>query len=351
MTSSRWIGRYPGRGAGDEDYFNASNRSKRSVALNLKDPTQRGVAIELARKADAVVENFSPGVAARLGLGWDTLREQHPGLIYCSISGFGQTGPSRGRLALDPIIQAVSGVMSVTGDSDGAPLQIGAPLADVIAGMFAAYAITAALHGREKTGVGRHIDISMQDAMLAVLGPRMGEALQAATNPRRHGNENPMRVPANSYRTKEGDYIAVIVQNDNHWESFCHALGRPDVFQSEALKTMQGRVAQRQYLDELVAAEFLLRGTADWMNRLAENRVPHSKVNSYLEAVDDPQVKHRGLVKEVIHPVSGKIKIVGAPWKLDRDDEQIFSPPLLGQHTQEVLKTWLGVESVTSVHL
>ncbi|TCT09601.1 CaiB/BaiF CoA transferase family protein [Paralcaligenes ureilyticus] len=338
----RWVGRYQGRADHDEDYFNASNRSKRSIALNLKDQHEQKIASDLARVADVVVENFSPGVAERLGMGWQVLSEQNPGLIYCSISGFGQSGPYRNRLALDPIIQAVSGVMSVTGHENDPPMQIGAPLGDVIAGMFGAYSIAAAIYGRSITQKGRYIDISMQDSMLAVLGPRMGEALQAGLNPKRHGNENPMRAPANSYQTKGGDYIAIIVQNDNHWENFCKAIGRLDLFELPEFRTMENRALQRKRLNAIVAGEFLLHSTEQWMRRLDENRIPHSLVNTYLQALDDIQVKHRKLIKEVIHPASGSIRLVGAPWKFNQDLDEIFSPPMLGQHTREVLQSWLG---------
>lgn len=347
----RWVGRYSGRALHDEDYFNASNRSKRSIGLNLKNQVERDIAQELARTADVVVENFSPGVAERLGMGWEALSKQNPRLIYCSISGFGQSGPYRNRLALDPIIQAVSGVMSVTGNADEAPMQIGAPLSDVVAGMFGAYSIAAALSGRALTQKGRYIDISMQDAMLAVLGPRMGEALQAGINPQRHGNENPMRVPANSYQTKDGDYIAIIVQNDNHWEGFCKAISRADLFQMPDFKTMKERVLHRKHLDDVVANEFLLRGTEEWASRLEECRIPYARVNTYLEAVDDTQVKYRKLIKEITHPVSGNIKVVGAPWVLDRDKDEVFPPPLLGEHTSEILQGWLGWNEVQAASI
>lgn len=170
----RSIGRYEGR-AGHEDYFNANNYSKKSIALNLKVPAQREVARALARKADVFVENFAPGTARRLGMGWQSLHRMNPRLVYCSISGFGQTGPYSDRLAMDIVIQAISGVMSVTGEEGGRPVQIGAPLADVISGMFAAYAVVGALHSVKQDGKGRYIDLSMQAAMIATLGPRMGQ--------------------------------------------------------------------------------------------------------------------------------------------------------------------------------
>jgi formyl-CoA transferase/CoA:oxalate CoA-transferase len=341
----RWLGRYRGRGPDDEDYFYASNRNKLSVALNLKDPEERGIAQSLAEAADVVVENFTPGVAAKLGMGWEELHALNPKLVYCSISGFGQTGPYRHRLALDPIIQAVSGVMSVTGSPEGPPMQVGAPLGDVISGMFGAFAIVSGLLEARASGKGRHIDISMQDAMLSVLGPRMGEALQAGFDPGRFGNENPMRVPANAYQTADGRYVAVIVQNDNHWQAFCTAIDRMDLFTDANYRTMVLRVKARKKIDAIVGAEFKRRSSVEWQQRLEKNRVPFGFVNGYLDAVRDEQVAHRGLIREAVHPVSGPIRFVGPAWYEPPEQRGVKPPPLLGQHTADVLERWLGREA------
>lgn len=341
----RWVGRYKGRAQYDEDYFYASNRSKRSVALDLKNPSHFEVAKELIQKSDILVENFSPGVMDRLGLGWETVSSWNPKLIYCSISGFGQQGPYRNRLALDPIIQAISGIMSVTGEPDGPPTQVGAPIADVLSGMFGAYSVVSALYAARESGRGRYIDISMQDALLAVLGPRMGESLQAGLNPARQGNGNPMRVPANTYRAADGKYIAIIVQNDNHWPNFCKAINRIDLLEDDEYKTMVGRVKHRGTLDRLVSEEFLKLDSSTWEKILHDNRVPYALVNSYVDALQDKQVKHRGVVREVEHPVSGKIRVVGPPWVMADTSLEPTAPPLLGQHTNEVLVDWLGYGS------
>lgn len=341
----RWVGRYKGRAQHDEDYFYASNRSKRSVALDLKNPSHFAVAKELIQKSDILVENFSPGVMERLGLGWDAVSEWNPKLVYCSISGFGQQGPYRNRLALDPIIQAISGIMSVTGEPDGPPTQVGAPIADVLSGMFGAYTVVSALYSARESGRGRYIDISMQDALLAVLGPRMGESLQAGQNPARHGNGNPMRVPANTYRAADGKYITIIVQNDNHWPNFCKAINRCDLLEANEYKNMVGRVKHREKLDQIVSGEFLKMESAVWEKTLHENRVPYALVNSYIDALQDEQVAYRGVVREVVHPQSGKIRVVGPPWVMNDCRLQPTAPPLLGQHTNEVLVDWLGWSS------
>lgn len=346
----RWI-RYHGRAAHDEDYFNACNRSKRSVALNLKAAEDQAIAQKLAAKADVLIENFSPGVADRLGMGWDVLSKQNPRLIYCSISGFGQDGPYRSRPALDPIIQALSGVMSVTGYAEHAPVKVGAPIADVVSGMFAAFAIASAIAGRHVTGRGQYLDVSMQDSMIAVLGPRMGESLQAGIAPGRHGNATAMRVPADTYLTADGRYITVMVLNDTAWEPFCRALDRLDWLANPQYQSSADRVRHKTELNDLVTAEFRKRTGAEWGRRLEEYRIPYGFVNDYLQAVEDPQVLHRGLIREIQHPKSGTIRVVGAPWKSSEGDSIPQPPPLLGQHTQEVLCEWLGMTKADAAAL
>jgi crotonobetainyl-CoA:carnitine CoA-transferase CaiB-like acyl-CoA transferase len=337
----RWI-KYKGRAAHDEDYFNAANRSKRSITLNMKDAADQLVAQQLAVKADVVIENYAPGVADRLGMGWGKLSALNSRLIYCSISGFGQTGPYRSRPALDPIIQALSGVMSVTGYEGQGPLKIGAPLADVISGMFAAFAVSCAWVSTKESGKGQHIDISMQDAMMAVLGPRMGEALQAGIDPSRHGNATAARVPADTYLTLDDRHLVIMVLNDTMWGPFCKAMDKPEWFAKTEYRMGAGRVAHKVELNRLVAEEFRKKPAAEWEKRLEQYRIPYGFVNSYLDAINDPQVAHRGLVKNIQHPVSGDIRVIGAPWKMTGIENPAAPPPVLGQHTAEVLQEWLS---------
>lgn len=341
----RTVGRYPGRHA-HEDYFNANNRSRRSIALDLKDDSDRRIAHALAAKAHVVVENFAPGTTKRLGMDWETLKEINGRLLYCSISGFGQTGPYRTRLALDPVIQAVSGIMSVTGEPEGRPMQVGAPIADVLAGMFAAYAVVAMLRVVDAEGRGRRIDVSMQDAMLAALGPRMGETLQGQRNPDRMGNENPMRVPADTYRTADGRYLAVICQNQRHWAPLCRALRRPEWTDDPRFATPAARLANRDLLNAAVARTLAAGPVAEWLERMEEERVPCARVNNYREALDDPQVAHRGLVREFAHPTAGAIRVVGPPWIISGMDTPMFPPPLLDEHGEAVIRDWLGSDAM-----
>ena len=338
----RTIGRYRGREA-HQDYFNANNYSKKSIALDLKDPAGRKIGQALARKADVLVENFSPGTARRLGLGWTTLRKINPRLLYCSISGFGQTGPDRRRSAMDPIIQAASGVMSVTGEPGATrPLMIGAPLADVIAGMYGAYAIVGALHSVKKDGRGRLIDVSMQSAMIAAIGPRMGQTLQAGTSPTPLGNQNPMRVPSDVYRTSDGQPIFIMVPNDRSWAPFCRAVGKPEWIQDRRFADAPTRVKNRGVLNDLVMARIKSVTAAKLLPRLEAEGLPHARVNDYAGALAEPQVAHRKLVRRVTHPTSGPIRLVGPPWIISDIDTPVFAPPLLDQHAAEVLRDWLS---------
>jgi formyl-CoA transferase/CoA:oxalate CoA-transferase len=333
---------YEGRAAHDQDYFNSINRSKRSLDLNLKDPGDLELAHTLAKKADVVIENFAPGVAERLGIGWEKLKAGNPDLIYTSISGFGQTGPYCQRPALDPVIQALSGVMSVTGFGDGKPLVVGAPIADVAAGMFAAFATVCALIDRDNGAGGQYLDVSMLDSMIAVLAPRMAESLQARRSPNRYGNGNPMRVPTNTYETRDGRHLMICVLNDRHWPSLCDALGRLDLRAAEDMKTMSGRCAQRATLDAIISEEIGARDFDDWAQRFERSGVPFGVVNDYMQAIDDPQVSHRGLIREISHPRSGKIRVIGQPWKSVAGGLEMRSPPMLGEHRDEIIHGWLG---------
>ena len=341
---TRTATRYEGRD-GHEDYFNAINRSKKSIALDLKKPAAQAAARELAKKADVVVENFKPGTAARLGMGWDDLRPLNPALVYCSISGFGQTGPARDRLALDPVIQAVSGMMSITGEPDGDPMLVGTSICDVLSGMYAAYAVAAALNGVHRDGRGRYIDLSMQAAAIGVLSTRMGETLQAGLLPKRMGNENPMRVPANAYPTRDGKFMHVILLNQDHWAPFCRAAGRPDWLDDPRFATPANRVENRDAMNAAIAAEFEKHTVKHWSERLAAARIPFAPVQNYEESLSDPQIVHRGVVRPLDHPTSGKIRVVGPPWRIDDTDTPMRAPPLLGQDTETVLQDWLGWEA------
>jgi formyl-CoA transferase len=341
---TRRVQRYEGREE-HEDYFNASNRCKKSIELDLKCSAHLKVGRALAAKADVVVENFAPGTAARLGMAWSDLKSLNPKLVYCSISGFGQDGPSRDRLALDTMTQAVAGMMSVTGFPEGDPVIMGAPLSDVISGMFAAYAVLGAVFNVAQDGEGQYIDVSMQDSLIAALGPRMGEALQVGRSSGRMGNENPIRVPSDTYRTADGRFINITVVNERHWAPFCCAIDREDWIDDPRFVDMSARIRHRLELKGPLVIRFAEQTLDEWMSRLDAARVPYAPVNDYSQALADPQVHHRGLVRKVSHPRSGSIKVIGAPWISTQGVAPVTPPPLLGQHTADVLESWLGWEA------
>jgi crotonobetainyl-CoA:carnitine CoA-transferase CaiB-like acyl-CoA transferase len=337
----RLVGPYKGR-EGHQDYFSCVNRSKRSIELDLKVPADQQLAQELAAQADVFVENFAPGVAERLRLGWPALQAANPNLIYCSVSGFGQTGPYRDRVAVDPTIQALSGIMSMTGDPDGAPMQIGAPLADSMAGMYAAYAIVAALHGVRDGGAGVHIDISMQDVMLAALGPRVIETLASGELPTRAGNGNPNRAPSGNYSTKDGERINVICVNDRFWPPLCRAIDRADLIDDSRFSSMVLRRDARDEIELIFTKAFATETAAYWCEKLEAERAPYAVVNNYAQALSDPQVAHRGLIRTLNHETSGAVKIVGPPWKMTGPQPNMTAPPVLGGDMAAVLSEWLG---------
>ena len=339
----RSAGRYPGREE-HEDLFNANNRSKKSITIDLKQAEGRALCQRLAAIADVVVENFAPGTVTRLGMGWDDLKPLNPRLVYCSLSGFGQTGPYSNRLALDILVQAMTGLMSVTGTPDGPPLKAGAPLGDVISGMMAGYAILGALYAVKREGVGRYIDVSMQGSLLAALGPRMGQALHAGVAAQRIGNENPMRVPSHAYLTADGHWLTIQVNSQRHWAPLCRALEQETWVDDPRFATMRTRAENRILLNGLVSERFGERPLAEWSDRLESERVPHAPVLDYAEAVSDPQIQHRGQVLELDHATSGKVRVVGPGWQMSGAQAEASAPPTLGQHNENVLRDWLGLD-------
>lgn len=341
----RHVGRYPGR-EDHEDYFYASNRRKRSIALDLTKPDDLELAYTLAEKADVAVQNYPPKTSAKLGIDAGPLRARNPRLVYCALAGFGQSGPLRDRLAIDAIIQAHSGIMSVNGERGGGPLMVGAPIADVISGMFAAYTIVCCVMEARRSGVGATIDMSMLESMIAVIGPRMGETLQGHHQPPRLGNENPMRVPAGTFEASDGKYITIMSHDQFQWPRVCRALGHPEWIDDPRFATLERRVANRDEMQALVAKVIKSEGTAQyWDARFAAENVPSAPVNDYHDALTSPQIAERGLVIEVEHPYSGPIKLVGPPWKTTLPDPPLTPPPLLGEDFSEVLHDWLGLDA------
>jgi formyl-CoA transferase len=340
--NTRHAVRYPGRGENDEDYFYVNNRSKKSLALDLKNPACRDVIHALARKADIVVENFAPGTAARLGIAWDDLHALNERLVYCSISGFGQDGPYRDRLALDPIVQGYSGIMSITGQADGPPTLTGASITDAISGVTAAYAIASALCATRLDGKGRYIDLSMQCAAMSAVSARMGEYLQGDATPTRRGNRSNIRIPANTYKCSDGKFIQLMVLSDRHWPALCKSLGQDAWLENEKWHKVTGRYEDQDQIHDMVADVIAARPADYWLARMVKNRLPNAPINDYEDAANDEQVVFRELIRTLDHPKSGAVRVVGPGWKINGTETKMQPPPLLNQHMDEVFADWLG---------
>lgn len=323
--------------AGESSYFLSVNRNKRSLVLDLKNPEAAPVVRALFRRADVVLENFRPGTADRLGIGYARAAAENPRLVYCSISGFGQTGPYRDRPGYDLIIQGMAGLMGLTGEVDGPPTRVGLAVTDVGAGMWAAFAIAAALYAREPSGRGQYLDVSMLDGAIAWDTYMAGHYLVTGENPRRPGSGHPTLVPYQPFPTADGS-INVAVGNDAMWQTFCGAVGRPDLAADPRYATGPDRVEHRARLVPALAAMFATRTTAHWTEALLAAGIPCGPVNTMADILTDPHVAARQMVTGVDHPTAGHLQVTGVPVKFsDTPGAVDRPPPLLGQHTDEVL--------------
>lgn len=318
-------------------YFLTINRNKESLTLNLKD--ERGIAIflRLLAQADVLVENFRPGTMHRFGLDYDTLRGQHPRLIYASISGFGQDGPLRERTAYDLILQGMGGLMGITGEAGGTPVKVGVAITDICAGMYAAYGILAALRARERTGRGQLVDSAMLDGQVSWLTYAGGIYFATGESPERLGSAHPTIVPYQAFRTSDG-FINVAVGSEAIWRRFCEAVV-PDLIDDSGYATNRERVARRTELIPLLERVFATRATRDWTKVLDAAGVPNGPILTVAEALSQPQVRYRQMVVEVKHPTVGKVKQTGVAVKLSDTPGSIrVAPPTLGQHTDPILR-------------
>ncbi len=327
---------------GQSGYFFSVNRSKRSLTLNLKREEARQIIRELCRRSDVVLENFAPGVTRRLGVDFQTLSAINPKLIYCSISGFGQTGPYWDKRAYDPILQAMSGIMSVTGSRGGEPVKCGVAISDVASAIFAAFSIVTSLYRREKTGKGQYIDLAMLDSSLALLTFQGAIYLCCGEVPGLIGSENPTRVPSANYQTGDGRYVHVVI-NDRQWPRFCELLGRPELAGDPEFSTNRARVANRERVNAIIGGLMKARPAGEWIALFDAEGLPIGPVNTLDRAFSDPQVVAREMVKSFLHPIAGEVKAINMPYRFAEDSTEIRSaPPLLGQHTEEILAELLG---------
>ncbi|MEH0110862.1 CaiB/BaiF CoA-transferase family protein [Tersicoccus sp. MR15.9] len=324
--------------AGDQAaYFLSVNRNKRSLAVDLKTPEGLDAVRRLAAKADVVVENFRPGTAERLGLGYEELSAANPGLVYASISGYGQTGPDATRAGYDAIAQARSGIMSVTGETDGPPVRVGVSSADLVAGTWAVIGILAALRERDRTGEGQWVDVSLLDGSVSWLTYVAAGYFASREVPRRYGSAHPTIAPYQAFPTADG-FIMIAVGNDSLWRRFAPAVGRPDLTEDPRFTTNPLRVAHRDELIGIVEETLAGGTTAEWLRRLEDAGVPVGPIQNVAEAVADPQVVARGMVQEVEHPTAGPLRTLACPIRLTRTPASVrTAPPLLGQHSDEIL--------------
>ena len=322
--------------------FLAQNANKKSVTLNTKTPEGKEIFKKLVKTADVLVENFRPDVMNRLGLGYKTLAEINPRLVYCSISGFGQTGPDALKPAYDQIIQGLSGVMAINGDERLNPLRAGFPVCDTVGGLNAAFAVMAALYHRERSGKGQLIDVAMLDSIMPLLGWVAANLLIAGQQPVPMGNDNFTAAPSGSFKTKDG-YINIAANKQEQWESLCDMLGIPELKKDPRFEKRDTRKKNRKLLTPLVEEKLMQRPTVEWVEILNAGDVPSGAILSLEDALNQPQVRHRAILKDIDSEGIGTLKLFGLAAQFsDTPGELNAPPPRLSAHTEEVL-TDLGV--------
>ncbi len=328
---------------GESAYFLCINRNKKSVTVDLK--SKEGVALlrRLAERADVLIENFRPGTMERLGLSEKELRVVNPKLIYASLSGFGADGPMSDAPGYDLIVQAWGGLMSITGQPDGEPTKVGVAIMDLVAGLMLGKSITAALFAREKLGAGQKIDTSLLEAEVASLINVGSNYLLEGKIPQRWGNAHPSIVPYQSFKTADG-YLVIGVASEGIWRRFCQAIGRAELADDLRFEKNSNRVENRSSLIGFLGEIFLGRSTGVWLQLLNEAEVPCAPVQTVDQVFKAPQVLHREMLVEVDHPTAGTVRMAGIPVKFSLTPASIrLPPPLLGQHNEEVLASWLGM--------
>ena len=336
---------------GESSYFMSVNRNKESLTLNLKHPEGRQILETLLEEADVLVENFRPGTLARMQLGYPDVAERWPRLVYCSVSGFGHTGPRRTQPGYDAVLQAEGGLMSITGERDGPAYRLGVAIADITSGMFAAYGIAVALLARHQTGRGQFVDVGMLDSVAALLTYQAGIYFATDRAPARLGNRHPTIVPYETLEASDGELV-VAVGNDQLWHTFCRLLVADELADDPRFATNKDRVERREELRPLLVARLQSRSAADWIARFTEAGIPCGAVRDLAEVLSDPQIVERAMVVALDHPVAGAIRTLGVPVKLDDTPGSVRTPPpTLGQHTEEILTHMLGLDMDTIARL
>jgi len=322
---------------GESAYFMSINRNKKSITLNMKSGKSMEIIHKLIKQSDVLVENFRPGAMERLGLGYERVNEMNPRIIYASISGFGQDGPYRMLPGFDQVLQGMGGLMSITGEPGGPPIKVGVAIADISGGMFAAYGVVVALYNREKTGKGQMIDVSLLDSQVAWLTYRAGAYFTSGEIPQPVGSGHPVIVPYQAFKAKDV-YINIAVGNDQLWEKFCKAVGLEKVMDDAKFATNAKRVENRGEIVKIISELIATRSGEEWLKIITDAGVPCGPIYTIDKVFADPQVLYRQMLKELDHPKAGKVRITGIPVKLsDTPGEVETAPPVLGQHTEEIL--------------
>lgn len=336
-------------GRGDATYFLTANRNKKSVAIDFAKPEGAALVRKLARRAHVVVENFKTGTLAKYGLDYETLSKENPGLVYCSLTGFGHTGPYKDKAGYDYLIQGMGGLMSITGQADGMPgaepMKVGVAISDLVTGLYTANAIQAALIHQARTGEGQAIDMALFDCQAAALANQAMNYLSGGMVPRRLGNAHPNIVPYQVFETADGHLILAIA-NDGQFRRFCAAAGLAHMADDARYATNADRVDRREEVIALLKPVLAARSTAQWIAALEDANVPCGPINRVDQVFADPQAIARGLTVPMTHAAAGELKLVASPLRLEKTPPEYRSaPPLLGAHTREILSQILGLGS------
>jgi len=330
---------------GESGYFMSINRNKESMTVNLKSPEGKEIIKAMVKEVDVVVENFRPGTMKKLGLDYDVLKEINPRIIYAASTGYGQSGPYSQRPAYDAVVQAMGGIMSITGQLGGEPTRVGSSIGDITAGIFTAIGILAALHERENSGLGQMVDVAMLDCQVAILENAITRYLYTGDVPHPIGNRHPSIVPFEPFATKSAQII-VAIGNDRLWVTFCDLLGLNELVDDPRFSSNPLRSENYNELRPKIAEKMLIKTAEEWQAIFDENGIPSGPINTVDKVLENPQVIARHMIEEVDHPVAGKTRIPGIPIKLSRTPGEISkAAPLLGADTEKLLGKYLGYDA------
>lgn len=341
-----WIRNEHGEHTSDSTYYGSANRNKKSITIDIATPQGQQLVRELAAKSDVFVENYKVGDMARYGLAYDDIKKINPRIIYCSITGYGQTGPHAHRPGYDYVFQGIGGLMSITGERDGlpggGPQRVGIAVTDIMTGMYSALAILAAVNARHTTGVGQYIDMALLDCIVAFGSNQAAGYMMTGDIPKRYGHAHPSVVPYQVFATEDG-HIIVAVGNDAQYKRLCSVIDREDLWADERYQKASGRLVHREELISQLERTLKTRTSSAWLESMEANGIPSGPINNYKQVFEDPQVQHRGLWQQIPHPEGGLTPTIGSPLRLSATPVQYrAAAPTLGQHTQDILRDLLG---------